>query len=138
MRYYEPIPHTADIGFKVRGKNLAELFANAAFGLTDSMVVIGEIKPDQTVTVQLQAENLEELLVKWLEEVLFLFETKNIAGLEFQIKFCDKNSLRADIKGVDWDEQKQPLKTQIKAVTFHGLEVVKTKEGYEAQIILDV
>lgn len=135
---YQPIPHTADIGFKVQGKDLAELFSNAAFALTDSMLLLSAAKPTETISVELQAESVEELLVKWLEEILFLFETRNFVSLEFHFEKCSRNNLKAKMKGREWDEKDQPLKTQIKAVTFHELEIVKTPKGYETQVILDV
>ena len=76
--------------------------------------------------------------MQWLEELLYLFETKNFVGHRFQVEKCDRNELKAAIEGVDWNEKEQPLKTQIKAVTYHGLEIQKTANGYETQVILDV
>lgn len=135
---YTFISHTADIGFRVWGKTLRELFQDAAKAVVASMMEVGRETPKEEVSIELKASSLEELLVKWLEETLFLFETKNFVGLVFKIESCKPKNFRATIVGVDWDEKKQTLKTQIKAVTYHGLEIQKTEKGYEAQVILDV
>lgn len=135
---YQPIEHTADIGFKVWGKTVPNLFENAAFALTDSMVASGQLEPDKTVFVRLKAESLEELLVAWLEEILFLFETQNFVGLRFQVSSADLKDFKAVVHGAEWDEAKQPLKTQIKAVTFHELEISQREGRYETRVILDV
>lgn len=136
--FYQPISHTADIGYKVWGKTLEELFSNAARALTDNLVEISDTAADKTLFVQLTAESKEELLVKWLEEILFHFETENLIGLSFTVSKVDLKDFRATIHGIDWDPAKQPLKTQIKAVTFHEMEI-KEKDGkFEVQVILDV
>lgn len=136
--FYQPISHTADIGFKVWGRTLEELFANAARALTDCLVEISDAASTQTVFVQLTAESREELLVKWLEEVLYHFETESLIGLSFNVTRCEPADFRAAIHGIEWDPARQPLKTQIKAVTFHELEILKKGDQFEVQIILDV
>lgn len=136
--FYQPISHTADIGFRVWGKTLEELFANAARALTDCLVEVSDTQATQTVFVQLTAENREELLVKWLEEVLYHFETESLLGLGFNVTCCELDRFKATIHGMEWNPTLQPLKTQIKAVTFHELEIVKKADQFEVQVILDV
>lgn len=136
--FYQPISHTADIGFKVWGKTLEELFSNAARALTDQMIEVPDTEAKQTIFVQLRADSLEELLVKWLEEVLFHFETSSLVGLGFTVSRCNLEDFRATIHGIEWDPTKHPLKTQIKAVTFHELSIHQREDQYEVQIILDV
>lgn len=136
--FYQPIPHTADIAFKVWGKTREELFANAARALTDCMVETCDGVATQTVFVQLEAESFEELLVKWLSEVLYSFETQELVGLGFTVSCCELKLFKASIHGVKWEPAKQPLKTQIKAVTFHELKIEKNADRYEVQVILDV
>lgn len=136
---YAPISHTADIGFQVSGPTLEGLFAEAALAFTDCLVEKGGSGESQTTqTIRLEAESFEELLVAWLEELLFLFETKGFIGVEFRVKHCGLKDFLAEVSLAEWDEQAEPLKTQVKAVTHHGLQIKKTEKGYEAQIILDV
>lgn len=134
---FKAISHTADIGFEVKGKTLPELFSESAKALTGCLIEISDESFTQTLPVELTANSAEELLVRWLEEILFLFETKAFVGLIFDMA-VDQNQLKAIIRGREWEEEREHLKTQIKAVTFHGLEIKKTKTGYEATVILDV
>ncbi|MDP2600014.1 MAG: archease [Deltaproteobacteria bacterium] len=136
--FYQPISHTADIGFKVWGNTLEELFSNAARAMTDCMVQIDDGIPTQTIFVQLKADSLEELLVQWLSEVLYHFETDGLLGLGFTVAQCQMKDFKATIHGIPWDPEKQPLKTQIKAVTFHEMKVEKKKDRYEVQVIVAV
>lgn len=136
--FYQPIPHTADIGFKVWGQTLEELFENAARAMVDNLVVLSDAKPDKTIFVQLTAESREELLVKWLEEILYHFETESFVGIDFNVTRCDPADFKATLHGIEWDPARQPLKTQIKAVTFHELAIHKTGGQFEVQVILDV
>lgn len=136
--FYQPIPHTADIGFKVWGKTLEELFENAARAMVDNLAVLSDAKPDKTVFVRLSAETHEELLVKWLEEILYHFETDALLAVNFEVTRCDLKNFTAAIHGLEWDPTRQFLKTQIKAVTFHELAIHKKDDQFEVQVILDV
>ncbi len=138
MVFYQPIAHTADIGFKTWGSTLEELFSNAARALTDCMVQIDDGVSTQTVFVNLKADSLEKLLVKWLSEVLYHFKTDGLLGLGFSVLQCQMKDFKATIHGIAWDSEKQPLKTQIKAVTFHEMKIEKKEDRYEVQVILDV
>lgn len=134
-----PISHTADIGFKISSATLGGLFEEAAAAFTDCLVEKGGLSvPKTRQTFRLEAASLEELLVTWLEELLFLFETKGLVGVTFDVKHCEIKNFEAEVGLMEWDEKDQPLKTQVKAVTYHGLQVKKTERGFEAQIILDV
>ena len=136
--FYQSIPHTADISFKVWGKTREELFSNAARAVTDCLVEVFDGIPNQTIFVNLKAESYEELLVQWLTEVLYHFETQSLLGLGFSVISCDLDNFKATIHGVEWDSATQPLKTQIKAVTFHEMKIQEKEGQFEVQVILDV
>lgn len=134
----EPIAHTADIGFRVSAPTLASLFEEAAIAFTDCLVEKGPGEVEKRQIIRLEADSFEELLVAWLEELLFLFETKGLVGIEFEVRRCALKNFEAEAGFREWDEKKEALKTQVKAVTYHGLQIRKIERGYEAQIILDV
>lgn len=138
MKFYQPISHTANIGFKVWGNTLEALFSNAGRALTDCLVQVDDGVPSQTVFVQLKAESLEALLVQWLSEVLFHFETDGLLGLGFSVVQCQMKDFKATIHGIPWDPQKQPRKRQIKKVTLHEMKIEKREDRYEVEVILDV
>ena len=95
--FYQPIFHTADIGFKAWGQTLEELFSNAARVVTENLVAVSDGIPNQTVFVQLSGESLEELLAKWLTEVVSLFQTESLVGLGFHVLKCDLKDFKATI-----------------------------------------
>ena len=136
--FYEPIPHTADIGFKVWGKTREELFSNAARALTDCLVEVSDGIPNQTIFVNLKADSYEALLVQWLTEVLYHFETQSLLGLGFSVVSCELENFKATIHGIEWDPTQQRLKTQIKAVSFHEMKIQEKEGQFEVQVILDV
>lgn len=138
MERYKLIPHTADIAIKVTGKDLKELFANAAYGMFDIIADLEGITGSVSVDVSLQALTHEELLVAWLDELLYNFYTKGIIFFEFDIIDLGMDRLKARACGRHIGENKNRLKTEIKAVTFHDLNVQETRDGFSTQIVFDV
>ena len=143
MARYEIIPHTADIGLRVFGRDLKELFSNAARGM--SSLVIGELSdltPREEMKVKVSGLSAEELLVSWLSELLYKLTEERWLGIEFDLSFLGEREskffLTAAVKGQKIDYNKTPLKREIKAVTYHNLTIKKTSGGYSAEIIFDV
>ena len=135
MKKYEFIDHTADIGVRAYGKNLSEAFENAAVGMFDVISDTAKIDKIGEYVIELEADNIEQLLVDWLSELLYIHETKNVLLSGFKVKL-DKNKLRARVYGEGLDKKKHPIKNEIKAVTYHILEV-NEKKGY-VQVLFDI
>ncbi len=125
-------------GFKARGKTLEELFSNAARVVTNNLVGVSDGIPQQTIFVQLSAESLEELFVKWLTEVVSLFETESLIGLGFQVTKCEPKDFKATIHGIPWDPTQYPVKMEYRAVKFHEMPIQKVNDQFEVQVVLDV
>ena len=138
MIRYEEISHTADIGVRVYGKDLAELFSNAAFAMFDIIADLEGLKSTTSVTLNLEAPSKEELLVSWLDELLYNFYTKGIIFFDFDIASIGDTMLSAKASGRHVGENRNRLKTEIKAVTFHDLEIKETSEGLIVEIVFDV
>jgi len=138
VKRYEQFDHTADIGVRIFGRNLKELFENAAFALFDIAADLEGLTSSISLTFDIKAENLDELLLSWLDELLFNFCTKSILFFDFKIKSVSKDHLTAKAFGRHVGENKNRLKTEIKAVTYHELKIQKVKSGFEATVIFDV
>lgn len=132
---YEFIEHTADIGIKAYGKSLEESFANAATGMFNVMTDVSKVEPIGEYEVRVKSDNLENLLVDWLGELLFLHETQDVLLSEFDVKL-ENLSLEAKVRGETIDREKHELRDDVKAVTYHMLEV-NEKEGY-VKVLLDI
>ncbi len=134
QKRFEEIEHTADIAIRVWGRDLAELFANAAYGMACQIAEIDEIRPTITRTLELDAADTEILLVSWLSELLYLGEKENCVFFDFERLSVSPTELRAVASGGPIDEHL----THIKAVTFSELEIINSDVGYETHIVFDV
>lgn len=134
---FEEIEHTADVALRVRGKDLAELFVNAARGMWTLIVPeIDTLELSVTRGIELEAMDLEVLLVDWLSELLYLHETEHEVYGQFVVHDIAPTHLRAEAKGGPVDGH--ALHKHIKAVTFHDLSVEETSEGWTATVVFDV
>ena len=138
MKRYEQFPHTADIGIRVFGKDLKELFENAAFGMFDVIADLEGIKASEEENVEVHGAVPEELLIAWLDELLYRFCTKDIIYSKFEIKELSEDRIKAKVSGRPIAANRNRLKTEIKAVTYSGLKIKETPGGYEVEIIFDV
>ena len=138
MKRYEFIDHTADLGIKLREKSLTRLFASAGYALFDIILEISQVQPKKSLDIHVSGEEIESILVDWLRELLFKFNMDRWVLKEFDIGKIDESGLQAVVKGETFDPSRHSLKTEIKAVTYHGLEVNRKNDGWEAQIIFDI
>jgi len=138
MKQYEIIEHTADIGIKAYGRDMKELFQNAARGMFNIAADLEGLKPSTSIEVKSKAANYEELLISWLDDLLYNFYTKNIIFSEFTINKIEPCHIEARVSGKHVGDNRSRLKSEIKAATFHELKINQTNEGYEVQVIFDV
>ena len=131
---FEEIEHTADWAYRVRGKNLAELFVQAALGLYS--LVGMQLAPGSQTTrlIQLEGIDRESLLVAWLNELLYFHESEGLGFEQIKIQDLNETSLRAKVTGAP---TQQWLK-DIKAVTYHNLAIREIELGLEVTLVLDV
>ncbi len=142
MKRYEIITHTADIGIKVYAKTLEDLFKNSA-SLLIKLISKAKPKNNSLKKIKITAETWEDLLINWLNELVFLFFAYRFAPQEFQIKIKEsapkKKILEGKVKGEYFKTLKDlKIHTEIKAATYHNLKIEKDEKGYKAQIIFDV
>jgi SHS2 domain-containing protein len=119
---YEQLEHTADAFIKAHGSTLEECFENAAYAMFDQIVDVKKVEAKEGVKVKAMGEDLDELLVNFLSELLYIFDTKKLALSEFTV-LMDGNRLTCDAKGEHLDLRKHSPKTEIKAVTYHMLKI---------------
>ena len=135
---YEFINHTADVGIKVWGESLESLFENTAYSMFDILTELDEVKVKESLGVEIEGKRTDELLADWLRNLLYKFNGEGYLLREFNIEEISKKGLKAKVRGEKLNLSRHTLKTEIKAVTYHGLEVKKTGPGWEAQVIFDI
>ena len=135
---YEIIEHTADVGLRVFGESLEELFINAGCGLFELIAESGKVEEKDSVNFELKAGGKEELLVGWLSELHFRFEVESLLFKRFKISEISEKFLSAIAYGEKFDPRRHELKTEIKGVTYHGLKVESNPDEWLAEVIFDV
>jgi len=136
---YEEIPHTADIAARIYGEDIDDLFENAAFAMFDLVSEISELEGDEArVAVEAEGPDLEGLLVSFLNELLYQAFERDLLFTELKILSRDANGLRAEATGKKLIGNKEKIKREIKAATYHDLEIKKDGDRYEVTIFFDV
>ena len=137
-RFFE---HTADLGVEIEASSFEGLLTEGLRALTDSMTEVDEVRLGLELPVDLVARSQEDLLVDWLNEVVFLFDTRAVllrqADLEVESQ-ADGWHLRGAARGERYDPKRHRIKTLIKAVTYHQLEVRASVAGWTARVIFDI
>ncbi len=126
MKKFEYFDVTADIGFYAFGKNLNEAFENAGLAIFNIISNTDNINPQKSIEFEITSEDEVSLLYDYLEELLFYHEVEFMLFSEFIIeieKTDDDYHLKAIIKGEDINWDKHERDCEIKAITFHQMEV---------------
>ena len=118
---YKLLEHTADAMVEAYGEDLGERFGNAAYAMFDLMTDVSRVKPKGEVEIKLKAESREQLLVDFLQELLFLHETEDLILSKFEVK-TDGRDLDARVWGEKFDEKRHSKHAVVKAITYHKLE----------------
>ena len=137
-KLYSLIEHTADMGIRVKGHDVRHLFRKAAQAVF-SIIAHQEkvINPgQQSFEIELKADNLEELLVNWLNELISLASAKEMIFFDFKLLKITERILQAVVYGSSAANYR--MKTEIKAATYHGLKLEKVPSGWQAEVIFDV
>lgn len=137
MKYFV-IDHTADIGLHVFGKDLAELFTTAAHALSDIMIEGRPVKTNQSLSLRVVGLDWPDLMVNWIRELLYLWSGKDLLVCKTNIRKIEPHMLDAEIIVDPFNPKRHSVKAEIKAVTYHQIEVGQKESGWEAKIILDV
>lgn len=133
------IEHTADTGISAAADSMNELFEIAAFAMFDIMVDLKNISDGKLWEIEVEASDLDELMVTWLTELLYLLEVGGMVPAEITVKEVSATSLRAEVRGQAIESREDMTLDQIKAVTYHHLKVEKASDGkWNASIIFDV
>jgi protein archease len=135
---YETFEHTADLGLRIRAADLDSLFAEAARALFATIVDdLDSVQPRQQVDVRLPADELSYLLFDWLNELLYRWDTEHLLLSRFEVHVND-DGLIGTAWGEPVDRARHALAHEVKAITYHGLKVEQTADGWLAEMIVDI
>jgi len=135
---YETFEHTADLGLRVRAPDLDTLFAEAAACLFSAIVEdLATVRPLQCIDVKIDGTEREYLLFDWLRELLYCFDGRHLVLSRFAVRVTE-TGLEGQAWGEPIDPERHALTHEVKAITYHGLKVEQTADGWLAEVIVDI
>jgi SHS2 domain-containing protein len=137
MGEYRILEHTADMGIEAVGETLDELLVQAARGMME-IISGAKASPREQKRVEVTAGEGGELLVNWLNEILFLFDPGGFFPAEFVIEQATENRVKARIAGEPFDRERHPIDREIKAATYHQLQFEHVEGKWQARVYLDL
>jgi len=138
MKPYRELDHTADIRLEIRACTWPGLLKNAARAVSDTLTSSKSIRAQERRVITIEAPSQEDLLLSVMKQIHLLFEMKDFLTKSLKILDCGPTALRAVARGERFDANRHTIKTEIKAITYHQLEVIHTWCGWRARVILDI
>ncbi|OWT33308.1 archease [Methanobrevibacter sp. 87.7] len=142
---YEFFDVTADIGFFAYGETLEESFENSGLAMFNVISNTSNVECNEEFNIEVESEDLVSLLYDYLEELLFLSDVNFVLFSDFNISIIkgDKNlenpyKLKGIVKGESMDWNKHQRGSEVKAITFHMMEVLEKNEYFMTRVILDL
>jgi SHS2 domain-containing protein len=138
MKKYELLNHTADIGIIAYGRTKEEAFASTAEAMFDLITPIEDIQERTRFDVEVDAEDLESLLVTWLNELLYIFEVKGLIFKRFEVTLIGNGQLISHCYGEKYDSKKHVIQRYIQAVTYNLLKIESQGDKWYIQVVFDI
>jgi SHS2 domain-containing protein len=135
---YAFLDHTGDMGIRVWADDVKGLFEEAARALFDIITDRKKVEIHLNREVAVEGSGREELMVAWLNELLYLHEVEELLFCDFALAEIAGGSLKGVAMGEKFQEGRHLIKTGVKAVTYHLLEVKEQDGRWQAQIIFDI
>jgi SHS2 domain-containing protein len=133
---FEVLSHTADVGIIAYGSDMKGAFANAAKGMFSLITELDDVEESQKRDIEMNAPTQEDLLVAWLNELIYLFDVENMLFKRFEISQLNETSLKARGYGEKVNSSKHKIKMGVKATTYHMLKI--DKDNGRVQVIFDI
>jgi len=138
MKAYEPFPHQSDIGLTIYGDTLERLFENAGFAVFDSLCNLRQVRQIRKVEVIAHGDDREELLVNFMNELLYLQGVKGWLFRRFEVRDLSATTVKANAWGEPYDPKRHELFHEIKGATYHNLHVRQENGTWKVDMVFDV
>lgn len=135
---YEILDVSGDVGLRVKGDSLESLFVAAAKGLYSLITEPERINPSDERRINVYCERLDDLLIGWLNELIFQFDTYGFVGRDIQIEKLTENRIEAVVKGERFDPERHTKGLLLKAATYHDLKLQKQDGLWVAEVVFDI
>jgi SHS2 domain-containing protein len=135
---YTILEHPSDVGIEAHGKNLTSAFVQVARGMMSIIIDTSTVDTSIMKEIIITASDVEQLLVKWLSEILYLYDGQQFVAKEFEIQALTDTEMKAVVKGEMLSKKKHRTKMDIKAVTYHQLAVEENKRSALIRVFVDI
>ena len=139
---YRFLEHMTDAIVEAYGTSLEEAFENAAKGLVDTMLDLKSVRPKKEIVISLTGHDLYSLLFDWLDKVMLSVVADRTALSHFTVKIRPQHSncyaLKGIARGEKLDIERHGYKVEIKAVTYHEMEIRQEKDMITIRFLLDL
>lgn len=135
---WETFEHDADVGLVIRGSDGPEVFAEAGRALFSLVCDLDAVEERERYPLAGEADSVEPLLVDWLNDLVFLFQGRDVVCRRFSFLAWSERAYSAEAFGEPVDPPRHSPRDLVKAATYHGLSVEPSADGLEARVILDV
>lgn len=141
LKQFEFFDVTADVGFRAYGQDLNDAFGNAALAMFEVMTDTSQVKPKVKREILVESEDEKALLYDWLSELLFIHDYEGLVFSQFTVTIQQKDPETFNLSAVVWGEEfnqaTHEVRDEVKAVTFHLMEIVKEENRCTLQVIVD-
>jgi len=138
MAPYELIDHTADMGIAVTASDIYELFETAAHAMFEQIIDTALLTGEEKTAITVNGIDKADLMISWLRELLFLWNGRERLVKRTQIEQLTATEINGSMWHDPYDPTRHEILSDIKAVTYHGINVEKTEHGWRARVIFDV
>jgi SHS2 domain-containing protein len=132
------LEHPSDLGIEASGKTVGEAFEQAALGLISVIAETDNIEPLDERRVTVDAQDYANLLVKWLSEILYLYDGEDYLLKAAKVESISPTKLVARVSGEKYKPQEHKLKMDVKAVTYHQVSIETSSAMTTVRVFLDI
>ena len=140
--WFREIDHTGDVGIQVSASTLPQLFERAALGMFRVLTDLDAVHPSEATQIAVDGRDLDALMVRWLSDLNYRHTVDNVLYGAFEVASIDETddgwALTGMARGEPIAPDRHTVHTEIKAITFHGLDVHETDDGWAVQVIFDM
>jgi SHS2 domain-containing protein len=138
QKKYRVTTRQSELAVKVMGDSQADLFANSALALFDVMTDIEKVETKERLPLEVEGTDRDDLMVNWMRELLYLYQTSGFLLKEFQIREVTDTLVKAEVCGEKIDPDRHDIKKEIAAVAYNQSRMHKTGDQWTAQLIFEL
>ena len=135
---YRITTHQSELAVRITGNSQADLFTNSAFALFDVMTDIANVETKESIPLEVEGSDRDDLMVNWMRELLYLYQASGYLLRDFKIIEVKDTSVKAEVSGEKIDPDRHEIKQEIATVAFHKSRMEKTGNQWIAQLIFEL